>query len=78
MVHRYVIKSVVMWPRILVGPWCVYVALFGSRQRGGGGVKIYFVVHVVLLSLSPSLPCSYRHWYLRNMGQDGPVSVQDN
>jgi len=31
MVHRCVIKLVVMWLHILVGPcWCVYVALFGS------------------------------------------------
>jgi len=29
--HRCVIKSVVMWLHILVGPcWCMYVALFGS------------------------------------------------
>jgi hypothetical protein len=56
---------------------CVYVVLFGSRQRGGG-VEIHFVVYVVLLSLSPFLPCSYRQWYLRNMGQDGPASMQDN
>jgi len=34
MVHWCVIKSVVMWLLILVGPcWCVYVALFGSRCR---------------------------------------------
>jgi hypothetical protein len=30
-VHQCVIKSVVMWLHVLVGPyWCVYVALFGS------------------------------------------------
>ena len=29
MVHRCMIKSVVMWLHVLVGPcWCVYVALF--------------------------------------------------
>jgi len=32
MVHQCVIKSVVMWLHILVGPrWCVNVKLFGSR-----------------------------------------------
>jgi len=37
-IHRCVVNMVVVWLHVLVSYWCLYVALFCSRQLTGASV----------------------------------------